>query len=95
MYESRSSADHAVCCLQGYEPLVVLSKRVMPWFDERIHDSSLGSLLYGEHLHASGLGFVVHPTAFAMRQQPLGKVSAVAAGQKKKQAEVCAQRVIL
>lgn len=68
--------------LQGYEPQVVLSKRVMPWFDERIHDGSLGRRLYGEHLHALGQGFVVHPTAFTMDQPFLGPAPVAAGNQK-------------
>lgn len=81
-------ADHAVHSLQGYEPQVVLSKRVMPWFDERIYDSSLGRRLYGEHLHALGQGFVVHPTAFVMIQPSLNPVPVAAVNQKIEQEDV-------
>ena len=74
--------------LQGYEPQVVLSKRVMPWFDERIRDSSLGRRLYGEHLHALGQGFVVHPSAFILRQPLLGTAPPAAVNAHVKQADV-------
>ena len=75
--------------MQGYEPQVVLSKRVMPWFDERIYDSSLGRQLYREHLHALGQGFVVHPAAFIMIQPFLGPAPRAAGNQKVEREEVC------
>lgn len=74
--------------LQGYEPHVVLSKRVMPWFDERIHDGSLGRRLYGKHLHALGQGFVVHPSAFILQQPLLGNAPPAAVNVQVKQADV-------
>ena len=80
--------DHAVLIVQGYEPHVVLSKQLMPWFDERIHNSSLGRRLFGEHLHALGQGFVVHPSAFVLRQPLLGTAPPAAINQKAQKADV-------
>lgn len=50
---------------------MVVSKRLVPWFDERIQDSQMGRQLHLEHMHASGLGFVVHPHAFIVKQPVL------------------------
>ena len=66
---------------------MVLSKRQMPWYDERIHDGSLGRQLHVEHLHALKFGFVVHPTAFLVRQ-PLLEDAQPAAKLKTDQADV-------
>ena len=61
----------------------------MPWFDERIYNSSLGIRLFGEHLHALGQGFVVHPSAFILRQ-PLSETAPPAADNHKAQkTDVC------
>ena len=53
---------------------MVVSKRLLPWFDERIHDSVVGRQLHLEHMHSAGLGFVVHPHAFLMKQPVLDKL---------------------
>ena len=60
--------------LQGYQPHVVVSKRLLPWFDERIYDGVMGRQLHMEHMHSAGLGFVVHPHAFLMKQPMLDKL---------------------
>ena len=54
--------------MQDYEPLVIVPKKVVPWFDERIQDAHVGQQLHLQHMHALGLGFVVHPSAFVVRQ---------------------------
>lgn len=59
-----------MCPLQGYTPYVVVSKQFIPWFDEHITSGPLGRCLHLEHMHAKGLGFVVHPSAFIV--QPAG-----------------------
>ena len=61
-------ASQLCTCLQGYAPLVVVPKKAVPWFDERIHDGNLGRQMHLQHMHALGLGFVVHPDAFVVKQ---------------------------
>ena len=53
---------------------MVVSKRLLPWYDERIHDGIMGRQLHMEHMHSAGLGFVVHPHAFLMKQPVLDKL---------------------
>ena len=60
----------------------------MPWFDERIHNSSLGRRLYGEHVHALGQGFMVHPSAFILHQPLLGTALTALFNQRAQQADV-------
>lgn len=45
----------------------MVSKRHIPWFDERIQSAALGRSLQVQHMHAKGLGFVVHPGAYIMQ----------------------------
>ncbi len=60
--------------LQGYAPRVVVSKALVPWFDERVQDGNLGRQLHIEHMQSAGLGFVVHPNAFLVKQAVLGQL---------------------
>ena len=61
--------------VQGYNPQVVVTKSLVPWFDERIQDSQLGWQLHTENMHAAGMGFIVHPEAFLVKQPLLDKLS--------------------
>ncbi|KAL0022572.1 hypothetical protein WJX77_004978 [Trebouxia sp. C0004] len=63
-----SDAHYGVQYTKGYAPHVVVSKPLIPWFDERIHDGALGRQLHIEHMQSDGLGFVVHPSAFLVKQ---------------------------
>lgn len=55
--------------MQGYVPSIVVSRKHTAWFDERIYSAPLGRALHLEHMHARGLGFVVHPAAYIVEQQ--------------------------
>jgi len=63
-----------LAALQGYTPHVVVSKTLITWYDERIHDSDLGRQLHIEHMQSAGLGFVVHPNAFLVKQAVQGQL---------------------
>ena len=45
----------------------MVSKQHIPWFDERIQSAVLGRSLQVQHMHAKGLGFVVHPLAYIVQ----------------------------
>lgn len=50
--------------MQGFEPYVFVSKKHIPWFDERFSGYLENKLLFSEHLHHLGFTFLVHPGAF-------------------------------
>lgn len=45
----------------------MVSRHHMPWFDECVQSAALGRSLIVEHMHAKGLGFVVHPLAYILQ----------------------------
>ncbi|KAL0023531.1 hypothetical protein WJX79_009175 [Trebouxia sp. C0005] len=69
-----SDAHYGVQYTKGYTPHVVVSKTLIPWFDERIQDSELGRQLHIELMQSAGLGFVVHPNGFLVKQAVMGQL---------------------
>ena len=52
--------------MQGYEPYVVVSRKYVPWADERFAGYHKNKVIYLMHLAHQGLRFMVHPRAFVV-----------------------------
>lgn len=51
---------------EGFEPYVIVSRKFVPWYDERFVGYRKNKVVHLLYLSTSGIQFVVHPRAFAV-----------------------------
>jgi len=51
---------------EGYEPYVLVSRKFVPWYDERFVGYRKNKVVHLLHLAQTGMQFVVHPRAFTV-----------------------------
>lgn len=51
---------------EGFEPYVIVSRRYVPWYDERFVGYRKNKVVHLLYLSTSGIQFVVHPRAFTV-----------------------------
>ena len=52
--------------LQGYEPYVLVTKNLVPWYDERFTGYLEDKILHIQNMVSMGFSFAVHPEAFVV-----------------------------
>ena len=52
--------------VQGYEPYVLVSKDLVPWYDERFTGYLEDKVVHIQTMVSMGFSFVVHPEAFVV-----------------------------
>ncbi|KAK9825605.1 hypothetical protein WJX74_010038 [Apatococcus lobatus] len=63
-----SSTPYAVKFKTGYEPYILVSRRAMPWYDERFRGYGWDKVMQLYQLDSMNFQFVVHPTAFVIHR---------------------------
>lgn len=52
--------------VQGFEPYVLVSKRLVPWYDERFTGYLEDKVVHIQTMVHMGFSFAVHPSAFVV-----------------------------
>ena len=52
--------------MQGFEPYVLVSKKLVPWYDERFTGYLEDKVVHIQTMVHMGFSFAVHPTAFVV-----------------------------
>lgn len=52
--------------MQGYEPYVLVSKSLVPWYDERFTGYLEDKVVHIQTMNSMGFRFAVHPEAFVV-----------------------------
>lgn len=61
-----ATRPYSIVYEQGFEPYVLVHRKLVPWFDERFVGYRKNKVVHLLHLAQMGLQFVVHPRAFAV-----------------------------
>ena len=56
--------DDTVVQVQGFEPYVLVSKKLVPWYDERFTGYLEDKVVHIQTMVNMGFSFAVHPSAF-------------------------------
>lgn len=69
-YSQWVTADHPydIEYEQGYEPYIIISKKYVPWYDERFVGYYRNKVSHLEHAYSIGIQFTVHPGAYVIHR---------------------------